>query len=971
MKIPDTQRRYRDSVCASKKMAMCTNVYPRANVWYLHSRVGWHGDGAGIGQTYPCLLLNCNHPSTMRLPLQPMPLSGGASLKPVAVKRSYLGAKPHQRNDAQVPGEPADSFDDENEENQSELANMLDEILDDEKGMEESKGENNVQSESPEAKENLSLVERRAALFGDVANTKRRWSKPVEVKAAADNIITGNENNTNGSKGVAEEEEVDGEIDKTQQQPEEYKSTSPKYNEEFPTPMSSPPNCQREEQTVSPSHMDFESKKRAIFNFANKSTSCDQKWPKGGKSHFGKSIVDEACDEADVREAAAEEALVEEDACDPDQEDHTGKNQAQTCKDEASSKSSTYIDLSELEQSIKDAEKFLSPLPGNTTKAVYSPSPHLLKPSQMNLKTYSDELFRRQSDLKEPEDEDHDENYAQANDDSVDMEKNLKKESAYLLMDELNQKYSALFESSKEISNIASPKSPARVTKPMNECSPTPHLLKPSQMNFNSTYSDNLFRHTTTATSAQSSESIGANQARTKEKQPDFATRFSNVQSQPDFSTKFSDIVSPQTAASSTDFSPTLTRFLYLGQSADKNTANISSQKKSMTEKTALRGIDTNADAFPQSEQVFSPLNAQMLSDMIGFTSSFSEAIVSPRKVSPTMLSRTVMPGKAAIADDSWMSKKTVMSMSGATEEDSSAVKEQDLFTDFASFTPSNFSYGAEESGSQSTKGGVMDKVKFFDSPVTITSEKNKFSSCQGTIMGVHNTLNIKKDAAGENQFDDFDRKWAICTVEPSNEDADKSDKDLGKELNNILAIEDSQPVSVSNDGMQEDVCSNSNNVFFGRRFNEESGTIDSIKNSIGSPGTQLEETLSTIDEADEDLAAQTKLFKESLTPELSEFYSQINLMFDRKVNKLEKRVKSATVENSAIKEEMCHQHQQIQGLMVQLESSRDMMQANQGLMQEIEELRAQLQDAQRKKGKIRFMTSKKFNKKTLKNIWL
>jgi hypothetical protein len=128
----------------------------------------------------------------------------------------------------------------------------------------------------------------------------------------------------------------------------------------------------------------------------------------------------------------------------------------------------------------------------------------------------------------------------------------------------------------------------------------------------------------------------------------------------------------------------------------------------------------------------------------------------------------------------------------------------------------------------------------------------------------------------------------------------------------------------------------------------------------MGSPGSQ-NENLSTIDEADEDLAAQTKLFKESLSPDLSEFYTQINSMFDRKVNDLEKRVKSATVENSVIKEEMCAQHQQIQGLMMQLESSRDMMQANQGLMEEIEELKAQLADKSKKgRGKFKFMSGKK-----------
>ena len=904
----------------------------------------------------------------MRLPLQPMPpmpLSGGAALKPVAANRSYQGVKPHQRKDAKVPDEPVDSFDDEDEENHSELANMLDEILDDAKSKEVSKDDEMAPSEPPEVKESLSLVERRAALFGNVANTKKNLSKPVAVKVEADTSVK--ESNTIESKGdiAAEEgEEADEDKDITEQQLEEYKSTSPTYDAESTAPMSSSSNYEREEQMMSPSHMDFESKKKAIFNFANKSTSRDQKWPKVGKSHFGKGTIEEACDEADAREATVKDSDEKIDACDPSEKAHTKKEQIPAHKDEAAPESSAYIDLSELEQSIKDTEKFLCPLPGGTTKAVYSPSPHLLKPSQMNLKTYSGDLFRRQSiekgdstraNLKEPINEDDAQINVQDADENEDTEKNIKRDDAFYLMNKLNQKYSALMETSKEISNIASPISPVQIRKPMDECSPTPHLMKPSQMNFKSTYSDNLFRRSTSATSAQS-KGIGANQGQTKEKQLDFATHFSDVQSQPDFSTKFSDTVSPQkTATSSSDFSPNLTRFHYLGQNDHKNVASTSSQKLSMPDKVVRPNIDTNVDAVPQTEHVFSPLNAQMLSDMIGFTSSFSEAIVSPRNVSPTKPSPTVMSNKAAFADDSWVSKN------GIAEK---AMNDQSFFSDFASFTPSNFSTGTEENASQSTKGGVMDKVKFFNSPQAVSSE-TKFSSGQDIISSAEKTTNsqvVKKEATEENQFADFDDNWAICTVEPPNKVADTSDDDLGKGLDNILAIEDSH---------QEDAGSNTNNVFFGKRFNEESGTIESIKNSIGSPGTQLEETLSTIDEADEDLAAQTKIFKESLTPELSDFYSQINLMFDRKVNMLERKVKSASAENSAIKEEMCHQHQQIQGLMVQLESSRDMMQANQGLMEEIEELRAQLQDAHKKKGRIRFISGKKFNKKTLKSIWL
>jgi hypothetical protein len=51
-----------------------------------------------------------------------------------------------------------------------------------------------------------------------------------------------------------------------------------------------------------------------------------------------------------------------------------------------------------------------------------------------------------------------------------------------------------------------------------------------------------------------------------------------------------------------------------------------------------------------------------------------------------------------------------------------------------------------------------------------------------------------------------------------------------------------------------------------------------------------LDEKLSTIDEADEDFAAMSKMFKEQLDDELRELFSRIWMKFDKKVNDLEKK---------------------------------------------------------------------------------
>jgi hypothetical protein len=615
----------------------------------------------------------------------------------------------------------------------------------------------------------------------------------------------------------------------------------------------------------------------------------------------------------------------------------------------ADSKCSDFLASNDTIESIGVAQKFLSPAPGTTTKAVFSPSPHLLKPSQMNLKTYSDNLFRKDvvdkvdeiTSAKATSDVEGNAEFSKNEGTSKNDSENDNvpgKEDAFTLMKRLNEKYSALLKATSDTptKTAASPsfQSPQSKARSTIECSPTPHLLKPSQINFKKAYAG--------GNDCGNVTSKVLKPANLNDRRTDFASRFSDPLSPSDFPTKFSDIVSPQTT-SSTDFSPTLTRFLYLNQRDGKESI-VSSEKKNIPRKL-VTDIATDTEVLPQSDQVFSPLNAQMLSDMIGFTSTFSEAIVSPRKphISSTMMLRAAVP--------STLPESSKPKIEIETTEYQEPLNETDLFSDFASFTPSNF---ATEEG-LSAKSGIMDKVKFFDSPFASDS---KIGSANGD----------------ETKFAAFDNEWTT-TAETTSEDADRTGDDLGKELDDILdtvpgdSIEQ-QPPSDSIEKQEEHAADDVNNVFFGGRFNEELGTIESI---INSPGA-LNDNLSTIDEEDEDLAAQTKLFKESLTPELSEFYSQINAMFDRKVNNLERKVKSASVENSVIKEEMCHQHQQIQSLMVQLESSRDMLQANQGLMQEIEELRSQLSsETLKSKGGIKgkFFTSKKKINKTLKHIWL
>lgn len=852
----------------------------------------------------------------MRLPLKST--SSGGALKPSVARSSNVFIRTptnHIKNsgDESKVHDHDGSFDDENGENRPEIANVGD-----------APGKD-VDAE-PTAKKELSLVERRAALFGSVHhNTQKKTWRPKQM-----NVDTSSDVKAITSDEVGTKQNSSSDTAHLEQSPiEEYVSTSPTEEAAFTTGAAPP-------VAPSPSHMDFASKKKAIFNFAKQSTSCD-KLVRGGKSHFEtkKDADADACDEVDIKVTENENSEDGEGKSSFDGKNGGVTDEADTVAETKESKRPIYVESPRFKKNIHAAQQFLSPPPGETTTAVYSPSPHLLKPSQMNFKTYSDDLFRRAAAHVEnskvidetAEDEDCTEN--------VDVQKNVDetevgKDDAYSLMNKLNQKCSALmdFTSDKYVDGpkiVESSQSPAATqeTKAAIESSPTPHLLKPSQMNFKSTYSDNLFRKTSTSAASDEDDAKPS----MTDKQADFASRFSDVRSPTDFPTSFSDIVSPQTSTTSIDFSPTLTRFLYLSQ---RDTLGGTDSEKKIVPKKVITDIDTCEEAASQSEQVFSPLNAQMLSDMIGFTSSFSDAIVSPRKIiiSPTMMARAGKPSSIDIQS--------------STEKDH----------DFASFTPSNFG-GGEESGSRSSTS-IADKVRFFDSSPFECESNAKFST-PGTV-----NLDVKTDDFTETAADNDGEKfadWGIATTEASVDNQDESGDDLGRELDNILSMPDEtadeELPCVSSNDLEESIHTKSNTIFFGNRFNEDLGIM-------GSPGSQ-NENLSTIDEADEDLAAQTKLFKESLSPDLSEFYTQINSMFDRKVNDLEKRVKSATVENSVIKEEMCAQHQQIQGLMMQLESSRDMMQANQGLMEEIEELKAQLADKSKKgRGKFKFMSGKK-----------
>lgn len=400
------------------------------------------------------------------------------------------------------------------------------------------------------------------------------------------------------------------------------------------------------------------------------------------------------------------------------------------------------------------------------------------------------------------------------------------------------------------------------------------------------------------------------------------------------------------------------------------------------TDKVA--GVNNPAEE-DASARVFSPMNSQMLSDIIGFTSSFSEAMVSPRK-------QCASPADRYLGVDRYSPSCHVLKATNigagqmstvATAMDISskqgATRMSEEFSDFAGFAPTSFDSDNKETMASDAKSGIADRVQFFVSPFTTTSDadaSNAFPDSNNNFMDA-SKININH----------FETDWVpSATVvngdtNPAKEN-DESEEMLSSQLDEILDIKTSETprdvqachtppswsslhleenanppmlntmhVETSNEEGCNDVKDDlraKNSIFFGSPFNGSNDTgVDQIRvreNIIASSRDQLDEKLSTIDEADEDFAAMSKMFKEQLDDELRELFSRIWMKFDKKVNDLEKKVRGSTVENSVIKDEMCHQHLQIQKLMVQLESTQDMLQANQCLMKEIEDLRAQLQ---------------------------
>lgn len=143
---------------------------------------------------------------------------------------------------------------------------------------------------------------------------------------------------------------------------------------------------------ISPSHLDFESKKKGIFNFAAQSNQAnDRTW---SRSHFdGRKSIDEKR-AAEITELAGENRRwMGRRSLDKRSVEHAQQEEEHEGSDnkENGNKQPVADLMKETQQSA--SHKFFSPPPGATTEAVFSPTPHLLKPSQMNLKTYSDDLF--------------------------------------------------------------------------------------------------------------------------------------------------------------------------------------------------------------------------------------------------------------------------------------------------------------------------------------------------------------------------------------------------------------------------------------------------------------------------------------------------------------------------------------------------------------------------------------------------
>jgi len=474
-----------------------------------------------------------------------------------------------------------------------------------------------------------------------------------------------------------------------------------------------------------------------------------------------------------------------------------------------------------------------------------------------------------------------------------------------------------------------------------------------------------------------------------------------------DFPSKFSDAVSPQTVSSPCESASSrshLRNYHVISDHEDEKeidvVAALSTHLLTPSEMNRGRKIDTEKTDEDKSiddkdctvEEEATAIS-KVFSDIIGFTSSFSEALVSPRKICVSPL-RQKSSTSSNVDQRNTMIIETATHFSSISKNRDTGLTNKGLFSDFADFTPVDATH-------HDSQNKMIEKEEFFDSPFTSTLDVgDRFSFPSKNIMGGQNFINEDEVDSDNTPFANFDSEWETSALSPLacgeptidtesvGHKHDENRKGLEEELNEILNImppetpgEGQTQAKSSNEDTKENDTTDSDTLF-GSKFNELRSrraacteSLDCIKqNNIEAPKYQLGKEFSAIDdEDDQDFEAQTKVFKDRLNPELCDLFAGITAKFDRKVNELERKIKNTVVENTLIKEEMCHQHQQIQSLMVQLESSRDMVQVNQELMREIENLRLQLQASEAPQNKLRgkFIYGKKKINRTLKNIGL
>ncbi|KAL7486864.1 hypothetical protein ACHAW6_012476 [Cyclotella cf. meneghiniana] len=862
----------------------------------------------------------------MRLPLQPMSSadSGGVEIVPSRKVNEILtpvigGCS----ND--VTGDDKMCDDGGNDENLLGKANCA---VSSKGGLGKGKDTEDLIIPVSFAMEGLSLVERRAALFNNMQKMqceKRTWSKPSKVGLG--------EGSNHDVKVICREH--DGRAPLEQQKHLGISTHSDSLLMEEANKNTSSTHSRSSRKVLSPSNLDFESKKKAIFNFASQSTTRDflgkGRGLKYGKSHFAVSETfdDEACVERTSAKASEKDdwrggIILRSIDCDGG----IRKEKVSPYDKDLDLKCSASIDVVKVKNSSDhgSTQKYPSPEAGATTAAVFSPSPHLLKPSQMNLKnldlaTFSELLFRNTpaTSLARHDDDTH------------------------------------------VISTI---------TSRFESKIPTPLQID--------------------------------------EKRSDFASRISNVVSPNHFPSKFTDVVSSQTLSTPCESSSSWSHVCSYHVTSDHDdekeidvVAALSPHLLTPSRMNRARTIDTEKtdevksidDLAVTVDEEITPVS-KLFSDIIGFTSSFSEALVSPRNKCASSLRQKNVKSSTDDQGNTMNIETTTHFSSISKNRDTRLTHEEELFSDFADFTP----VGATHVDSQNK---MMEKEGFFDSPFTSTFDVcDRFSFPSKNIVGGENCIKEDKADNENTPFANFDSEWETSALTPLVFDEptvetesvggkhDENRKGLDDELNEILNItppetpdEGQTQATLSNEVTKENDTTDSDTVF-GSKFTELRSrratcteALDRIKqNNVETPKFQLGEELSAIDdEDDQDFVAQTKVFKDRLNPELCDLFTGITANFDRKVNELERKIKNTAVENTLIKEEMCHQHQQIQSLMVQLESSRGMVQVNQELMREIENLRLQLQasGAPQKRLRGKFIYGKKKINRTLKNIGL